>query len=136
MKLTAFVRVYSIPILLAILLFVDLAFFDPAPFRIYGSTVFLISVLILAVLTDKRYIRTFTISGGRLNIEYVNQFLQARTDEYELDSIKKMQLTKRRNLLLWPPQLYLTTDDQWREFSIISKELYDDISARLAVKLA
>ncbi|HYE55550.1 MAG TPA: hypothetical protein VD996_11925 [Chitinophagaceae bacterium] len=127
MKLYVFARVYSLPILLLISLLIRIQA-GATPFQILATSVLVVAAFMLAVLTDKRYVRTFTVGDNRIIITYLTQFLQLRTTELERSAIAEIKLSKRRALSgLWLPLFSVKVDDEWIDFSILTKELYEDI---------
>ena len=127
MRTQVFLRVYGIPILLAFLLFIRIINSYSA-FNIYISTLFVFSVTMLALLSDKRFIQKISIENDRMHISYINHFLQSKTIAYDLDKIAEVKLSKRRNTaFVWPPHLDLKEDGEWKYFMILSKELYQEI---------
>ena len=127
MKQVVFFRVYSIPILLGVFLIIRLSFGMTA-FKIYGDSVFLFAVMASALLTDRRYVQSFSLNDDRLHITYIDQFLIRKTHVYRLEEIKSLRLNKRTKIAaMWPPFFSVRTEEDQKDYLIISKELYQNI---------
>jgi hypothetical protein len=132
MRTIVFFRVYGIPILLALHLVIRILN-NASTFNIFGSAVFLFSITMIAFLTDKRYLQKISIGSNRIHIAYMNNFLQSKTIEYDLEKIDDVKLTKRKKIAaIWPPELDIKDDGEWKNFLILSKEQYHEIQSMVS----
>ena len=126
MKLRVFLRVYTIPILLVILLLVRLQALTA--FRTYTEIAFIISASLVILLSENKYIETFSVGTDRITVKYLTQFLQTRSIKFEQSQISEVKLSKKRQLPpIWPPVLYVKLNGEWIWFFILTKELYNEI---------
>ena len=132
MKLRVFLRVYTIPILLVILLLVRLQALTA--FRTYTEIAFIISASLVILLSENKYIETFSVGTDRITVKYLTQFLQTRFIEFEQSQISEVKLSKRRQLPpIWSPVLYIKTNGEWTWFFILTKELYNEVQNHFPV---
>ncbi|MDQ3277468.1 MAG: hypothetical protein M3Q06_04030 [Bacteroidota bacterium] len=132
MKLQVLLRSFGAPILLAIILVIRLSI-GLTPFRALMETVFVVSIAISRLLSDDRYVRTFTINGGRIVITYFTRFLQVKSVDLALSDIADVRLSKRMSIAaLWSPILELKVDGEWISFYVVTKKEYDSVQQHLA----
>ena len=79
----------------------------------------------------------FEISGGQIRISYITNFLKSRTDRFDLAQISDMRLEKRKGIAtVWPPYLEFKVGMALKEYQIISKDLYLQVSRETATLTA
>ena len=84
------------------------------------------------LLTDDKYVQTFTVRDGRLIITYFTQFLKLKSFNLALSDIVVVKLSKRLSIAaVWSPILDLKVDEAWIGFYVITKDLYRDIQNQL-----
>ena len=136
MRLIVFLRVYLFPLILGVLLVIRIKI-GISPFSIFTGALFVFAVTMVALLTDKRYVQKLVIDNDILRISYTNHFLQQKTIEFEISKITNVKLSKRRMIApIWPPELDITYDGEWKNFFIISKELYNEVQERMSLRFA
>lgn len=125
-------RIYGIPVILAIILILSLSW-DVPLFKTFIRFIFLGSILFSAMLNDSKYVQDLTVENDRLVITYVTQFLKIKTIEIPRDKISQVKLPKWIIFSgIWPPALYLKIDGDWMIFSILDKHKYNQIQSELA----
>lgn len=136
MKLIVFLRIYLFPLLLAVLFAIRINI-GISPFSVFGGAVFVFAVTMVALLTDKRYVQKFVIDNDILRISYTNHFLQQKTIEFEISKITDLKLSKRRIIApIWPPELNIIYDGEWKNFSILSKEIYAEVESQVSNRIS
>jgi hypothetical protein len=129
MKSEILLRPFGIPFLVAILLFTGFSS-KAEPFHTYMGVVFLISIVLSRVLTDKCYVSSVSVSSEQLTVFYITQFLQGRTRSVETSQITGIKLS-RSEPGIWPAMLYLKTEEGQLEFRILHKKEYRKIREQL-----
>jgi hypothetical protein len=123
MKQNVFLRAWGIPALFIIILAVRLSN-GLTPFGVFSNIAFVFSILMVALLRDKRYLHQFSITNGKASLTYTNQFLQTKTDEFALTEIINMHTGGKSSLqLLWPPYLNIRTEEESKDYIITGQEI-------------
>lgn len=123
---------YIFPAVLYTLVLVFLSFEDALANVIFGSLLVLAFGLSLA-LTRRKYLYSFDLVNGGLEISYYNVFLRRRVVQVsagELAGIGWVQIDP----ITQCPTLKVRVADKWQGFSILSKGLRD--AARLFFRAA
>ena len=131
MKQKVFLYSYGAPILLLLIVFIR-AQMGATTFGVVSSFLFFLSIFFLSLLNDKRYLQHWSINEERVSLTYMNQFFQVKTIERARADLSYLQLSKRAwYSVIWPSQLHLKTEEEYKGFYIISREMYQQLRAEI-----
>jgi hypothetical protein len=128
MKRQVLLRCFGGPFVLAILLVIGLCYNAMTPFQVFMNTVFVVSITILSLLSDNRFLVRFHVKDDRIYITYLTRFLQEKSMDIALSEISEVRLSKRSVLsALWPPHLNLKFEDERFRFTVLTKDRYNEV---------
>jgi len=131
MRLNVVLNSFGAPIILAVILFMRLGI-GITPFRAFLESVFFVSIAISNLLSDHKYVQTLAIADGKIVITYFTKLLQVRSANFTTTDLAEVRLSKRVPIAaVWLPILRLKIDNQWIDFYVVSKKLYNEVQQYL-----
>lgn len=126
MRLAIFLRIYTIPVLLALFLIIEFVS-GYTPFKLFLHITFLVAVLLAILLDDKKYIQRFTIIDGHIEIGFRTQFLHRKSSELAIAGIMEANLVHQGLFGLWPAILKIKYNGEWLTFQVLNRKLINEI---------
>ncbi|GAA4322319.1 hypothetical protein [Flaviaesturariibacter amylovorans] len=130
MKHQVLLRAWCIPLLLVAVFLLRVAPGLP-PFELFTAIVFLGAVLTGWLLSDRRYLRSFSLTDDRLRLTYLDRWGRSKETVLALRAIEAAWLSRRAGNLLWPALLDLTLEDRLVSFRVTDKALHRALREQL-----
>src|SRR5215218_10400018 len=120
MRVKVFLLTFGIPILFGLIIFSMFSTIEPFS-KLFFGIVIIVGILIRILFTERRYVENFNVVKGRLQIQYFNSFLKAKTALLDVQEIMDFEIVRANWLLGYPAAINIKDKNGWKEFHIIDK---------------